>query len=206
MLTDVTVKVPPRLAIPDASPEADVLDGVDALDDDEDGDDAAPEAPPPENRPITVTWCPTCAARLTPESAINFSSLVSPAERLELAALLEEAVDDGLLDAPSAAGGVPACAPGLLGLVELVALPLEPPLNLTLFRTKPPPPALLEELDALAVVSLFDAPLPRCRQPVALVGPAFAPVDDCGVDVVGLCAASVPHSTTAVLSVTAHCR
>jgi hypothetical protein len=54
MLTDVTVNVPPRLAIPDASPEPDVLDGVEALDDDEDGDDAA-DPLPLANRPITVT-------------------------------------------------------------------------------------------------------------------------------------------------------
>jgi hypothetical protein len=78
---------------------------------------------------------------------------------------------------------------------------------LTLFRTKLPPPALLEALllEAPALVSLLDEPLPRCRQPVALVEPAVAPVDDCGVDVVGLCAARVPHKRTAVLSVTAHC-
>jgi hypothetical protein len=42
MLTDVTVNVPPRLAIPDASLELDALDGVETLDDDdEDGDGAA---------------------------------------------------------------------------------------------------------------------------------------------------------------------
>jgi hypothetical protein len=53
MLTDVTVKVPPRVAIPDAPSEPDVRDGVDALaDDDDDGDD---DALPPENRPMTVT-------------------------------------------------------------------------------------------------------------------------------------------------------
>lgn len=55
MLTDVTVNVPPRLAVPDASLELDALDGVDALDDDDaDGDDDA-DPLPPENRPVTVT-------------------------------------------------------------------------------------------------------------------------------------------------------
>jgi hypothetical protein len=133
MLTDVTVKVPPRLAMPARSPEPAVFGGVEALaDDDEDGDDAT-DALPPENRPMTVTWCPTCSARLTPEPAINLSSLVLSAEWLELAALLDDAVDEGLLD-DGLPAGAPDCAPWPLGLAEVVAVPLDPPLNFTPFK------------------------------------------------------------------------
>jgi hypothetical protein len=106
--------------------------------------------------------------------------------------------------------GFPACALSLLGELALLELLPAPLPNFTFFNTKPPP-ALLElaELDGvlaeLLEVSLLDDPPARCRHPVMLVVPAVEPVDDCGVDAVGLCAASVPHSATAVLSVTAHC-
>ena len=56
MVTDVTVNVPR----PDMSLALDELEGLDALGDDADGDeddalDDAPDAPLPENRPMTVT-------------------------------------------------------------------------------------------------------------------------------------------------------
>jgi hypothetical protein len=73
MLIDVTVKVPPRPDIVSpALDELDELDGLDSLGDEDDGDAVLDD--PPEKRPITVTWCPTCCARSTPESAMSFSS------------------------------------------------------------------------------------------------------------------------------------
>lgn len=130
-----------------------------------------------------------------------------PEARLELAEALDDAVEDGLLDDGLPAGGVPACALSLPGLLEVLELLLDPPLNFAFFSTKVPPPALLElaPLDGLPLGSLLDDPPPRCRQPVAVIEPAVAPVDGCGVEDVGLWAASVPHSATAVLSVMAHC-
>jgi hypothetical protein len=202
MLIDVTVNMAPRPPIPDMSPDGEAVDGLDALDDEDDGDDAELDAPAPERRPITVTWWPTCSSSLTPASAINLSSRPPPDARLVLAVVLD-AAGAGL---PGV--GLPAWALSLLGLLDALELVLASLPNLKFFSTKPPLPGLLvlAPLDGLALddVSL-DAPPARCRQPVALALEALALVDDCGVDVVGLCAASVPHSATAVLSVTAHC-
>jgi hypothetical protein len=149
---------------------------------------------------MTVTWCPTCSARLTPESATSLSSLVLPDERLEVAVALDES-GGGVLCDGLPAGGAPACGLSLPGLLDVLDMLLDPVLNLAFFSTKLPPAALL----GLALASVLDDPPARCRQPVALVEPAAWPVDGCGVDAVGLCAASVPHNTTALLSVTAHC-
>jgi len=96
---------------------------------------------------------------------------------------------------------VPACAlsAGALDVVEVV---LDAAPNLTFFSTKPLASALLA--GALADVSLLIAPA-ACRQPVALAMLVVELADACAFGVVGLCAASDPHSATAVLSVTAHC-
>jgi hypothetical protein len=109
--------------------------------------------------------------------------------------------DGGLLDGGFPDGGV-ASLPGALDALELP----DPLPNFAFLSTKLPPPAPLAlALDGLLDVSLLlDDPPARCRQPVALVAPGVAPADGCGVDVVGLCAASVPQSATALLSVTAH--
>ena len=66
MLTEVTVKVPERPAIPDMSLELDGLEADDDGEDDDDGDedegeddededDDEDDAPAPEKRPMTVT-------------------------------------------------------------------------------------------------------------------------------------------------------
>ena len=55
MLIDLTVKVPPWLAIPGAPPEPDALEGDDGLPADGDDCDDEVDALPPENRPMTVT-------------------------------------------------------------------------------------------------------------------------------------------------------
>jgi hypothetical protein len=132
---------------------------------------------------------------------------VLPEERLEVA--LDDAVDDGVLD-DGLPGGVAAVGLSLPGLGEVLDVLLDALLNLAFFSTKLSPRALLglALLDGLALVSVVDDPLARCRQPVALVEPAAGAEDGCcevGGDAVGLWAASVPHRTTAVLSVPAHC-
>jgi hypothetical protein len=116
---------------------------------------------------------------------------------------------------------------------ELMLL-LAPP-NFAFFSTKPPPaPVLLDALLEL-LPELPEPPelVSRCRQPVAVICPAMSlderPVDElpceplceplcdpleldddgwllCGVDELGDCAASVPHSATPLHSVTAHCQ
>lgn len=195
MLIDVTVNVPPR---PDMSL---ALDGLEALGDGADDGDDAPL--PPEKRPVTITWCPTCSARLTAESAISFSSLTPPGARPPAPAMVPDGAPPagGVLEGGALDGG--AASP--LGALDVLdGLPDAPP-NFTFFSTKLPPDALLElALDGLlADVSLLDEPAARCRQPVALLLPGVAP-GACGSGVVGLCAARVPHSATAVPSVTAH--
>jgi hypothetical protein len=132
---------------------------------------------------------------------------VLPAARLEVA--LDDAVDGGVLD-DGLPGGVAAVGLSLPGLGEVLDVLLDPLLNLAFFSTKlsARAPLGLAVLDGLALESLVDAPLARCRQPVALVEPAAVAEEGCcevGVDGEGLCAASVPHRTTAVLSVPAHC-
>jgi hypothetical protein len=128
-----------------------------------------------------------------------------PEARLEVAVALDDVVDDGLLEEGWPAGGVPGFALSLVGLLELDML-LEALLNFAFFSTKLPAALLgLALLDGLAVESVVDDAPARCRQPVALVESLAPAGDGCGGDVVGLCAASVPHSATAVLSVAAHC-
>jgi hypothetical protein len=194
MLTDVTVNVPPR---PDMSL---ALDGLEALGDGADDGDDAPL--PPEKRPVTITWCPTCSARLTAESAISFSSLTPPDARPPAPAMVPDGLPAGGVLEGGALDGGAASPLGALDVLE--GLPDAPP-NFTFFSTKLPPDALLElALDGLlADVSLLDEPAARCRQPVALLVPGVAP-GACASGVVGLCAARVPHSATAVPSVTAH--
>ena len=153
---------------------------------------------------------------MTPESAISFSS--PPDARPEPAVLpLDEGLlDDGVLEDGLLDGGVAS----LLGEPDMRS---DAPLNFAFFSTKLPPALLELALDGLLLDgSLLDAPPARCRQPLALIMPGdvldgdcgaevvgdggFGVVGDCGFGVVGvgLCAASVPHSATAVPSVTAH--
>jgi hypothetical protein len=121
---------------------------------------------------------------------------------------------------------VPEAEPDPLALVPDALEPDEPepvlPLPLPIFAffsTKPPPAPVL--LDAV-LDELLPVLLSRCRHPVAVICPAVSlderPVDElpcepdvvgwllCGVDEVGDCAASVPHSATPLHSVTAHCQ
>jgi hypothetical protein len=239
MLTLVTVIDPPRPApvvelelapLLDGDDDEALLDGDDEDDEDELlGEDELSIAPlPPDMRPVTITWCPTCSDRFTEESAVRRMSfappvpLIEPAVRLLGSAELEPAVPDVEPDAvePEA---VPEAEPEPLALVPEVE-PEAPELELVLplpifafFSTKPPPePALLDAVLELLVL------LSRWRQPVAVTCPAVSlddrPVDWlpgeldvggwllCGVDDVGDWAASVPHSATPLHSVTAHCQ
>jgi hypothetical protein len=185
MLIDVTVNTPPRGGA--LSLELDAVEGLEAVDDEDDALAA--------KWPMTVTWCPTCSARLTPESAISRSSFRLPDERLLLELDMLGGAPAGGLAGGLLAGGV--LSAGALDVVEVV---VDAAPNLTFFRTKLPAAALL----AGALTSLLAAPA-CCRQPVALAMLAVELADACASGVVGLCAASDPHSATAVLSVTAHC-
>ena len=156
MLTLVTVMDP---ALPALALEA-LLDGADA-------DEDEPLVAGLSIRPVTITWWPTCSARLTDASDISRMSFEP------LAPLIE---------------------PGVRVLGSVALAPAEPELALPLapvfafLSTKPPPaPALLDGLvdEVLALLS-------RCRQPVAVTCPAISldarPVGSllCGLDVCGL--------------------
>jgi len=226
MLTLVTVNAPPRPLLVlelelllDGEDDVLLLDGDDEdddeelLGDDEEllGDDEFSMALllPPDMRPVTITWWPTCSDRFTEVSAVSMMSfddpaepLIEPAVRLLGSLELEPAVPEAVPDAvepdvePDA---VPEAEPVPLALVpdELEPELILPLPNFAFFSTKPPPAPVL--LDVL-LEALLELLLSRCRQPVAVICPAVSLderlVDElpcglvvgwllCGLDVVG---------------------
>jgi hypothetical protein len=234
MLTLVTTMLEPR-AVPDARSRDEPLcgDAVEppalgepALDDP--ALDDSPLADPdraaelligddPPMWPVTITWCPTCSARLTLASALS---------RISRAPLAPPAM------LPELEGVLPACAPPVgvdpvLSVLDrgapaseradasLLPAPLAAPPIFAFLSTKPPVlPVVAESADPGVLVADVVEPValePRCRQPVAVTCPACCVADapvvglvPCGV-VVGACAAaSVPHNATAVPNAAAH--
>lgn len=187
------------------------------------GDDelliADPLAEPP-NRPVTVTWWPTCCARFTELSAVRRRSC----EPRPLMLPLRPAVDG---DDEDADDSLPAdeLAPDALEAVEpeddapvpdIEPVEPEPPIRAFFSTNEPPLPPLADEAPLVALVLELELVLDasaRCRQPVAVTVPADSdaerPVVPCplwGVVDVGDWAASAPQNAKLLQRVIAHCQ